>query len=295
MLAVPKVIKIISNQEINEMVEELFVFPASFAQQRLWFLNQMTPNSAVYNIPQIVRIKGTLNVKILQQALETITNRHESLRTTFELMDENPVQIISEKGSVVLPVIDLSELLETDIETKIQKLIAAEVQQPFNLTKGPLLRTTLLHLTEKEHVLLVTMHHIISDGWSMGIFIQELSALYEAFSGGKPSPLLDLPLQYADFTEWQREWLQGEVLETQLFYWKKQLADLPMLQLPSDRKRPAIQTFRGETQSFALPPDLSAALKALSRQEGVTLFMILLAAFQTLLHRFLSESAPVSL
>ncbi|WP_375511201.1 amino acid adenylation domain-containing protein [uncultured Nostoc sp.] len=268
------------------MPNDLLIFPASFAQESLWFLDRMIPDRATYNIPQALRIKGILNTKSLLQALEEIVNRHESLRTTFELMDESPVQVISEKGSIAMPVIDLSTLPETDNETEFQRLVAQDAQQPFDLTHGSLLRTTLIRLTQKEHVLLVTMHHIISDGWSMGIFVRELSVLYEAFSAGKPSPLSDLPLQYADFSNWQREWLAGEVSNTQLSYWKHQLAHLPVLQLFTDRKRSVVRSPHGATQSFALSPELSASLKALSRQEGVTLFMTLLAAFQTLLHRY---------
>ncbi|MEH2173669.1 amino acid adenylation domain-containing protein [Nostoc sp.] len=276
------------------MTEELFVFPASFAQQRLWFLDRMTPSSAIYNIPEAIRMRGVLNVKILQQAIEAIVARHEPLRTTFELVNGSPVQIISEKGSIFMPIIDLSELVETDRESEIHEIAAQDACQPFDLTKGPLLRTTLLRLTEKEHVLLVTMHHIISDAWSVGVFIQDLSAFYEAFCAFKPSPLPNLPFQYADFTCWQQEWLQGKVLESQLFYWKQQLAHLPVLHLPTDRKRPIVQTFRGATQSFVLPTDLSASLNTLSRQEGTTLFMTLLAAFQTFLHRYTRQDDIVT-
>ncbi len=272
------------------MTEEFLVFPSSFAQQRLWFLDQMTPGSALYNISRTLRIEGALHVKALQQALDTVVARHESLRTTFDLVDGGPVQVISERGSAVMPVIDLSEQPETDREAEVQRLAAEGSWRPFDLQQGPLLRITLLRLTEKEHVLLLTMHHIVSDGWSMGVLMRDLSALYEAFCAGRPSPLPELPLQYADFAHWQRQWLQGEALQAQLSYWKGHLdSSPPVLELPTDRPRPAVQTFQGATEPFVLPDALCASLNTLSRQQGGTLFMTLLAAFQTLLHRYTGQ------
>ncbi len=260
--------------------------PLSFSQQRLWFFDQFEPGTSLYNIPTALYIKGWLNVPALLQTLNEIVRRHEALRTTFASVEGQPVQVISFCLTLTLPIVNLEKLPKVKREVEVQKLIANEAQQPFNLATGPLLRCTLLRLTEEEHVLMFTMHHIVSDGWSMGILIQEVAALYEAFSQGQPLTLPELPIQYADFAVWQRQWLQGEVLEAQLAYWKKQLGgSLPVLQLPT-RPRPKVQTFRGATQSFSLSANLTEALKTLSRNEDVTLFMTLLAAFKTLLYRY---------
>jgi amino acid adenylation domain-containing protein len=260
--------------------------PLSFAQQRLWFLDQLEPGSTVYNVPGAVRMRGPLDVAALEQSLNEIVRRHEALRTTFSMLEGEPVQVISSSLRVSLPVLDITDCRETERGEQARQLAREEARRPFDLTQGPLVRAALLRLGEDDHVLLLTMHHIVSDGWSMGVLYQELSVLYEAFSKGNPSPLTDLPIQYADFGAWQREWLQGEVLESQLSYWKEQLGDVVPLQLPSDRPRPAVQSFRGATQSIELSRELTGALKALSRKEGATLFMTLLAAFQTLLHRY---------
>jgi len=275
----------------NAAEEDIFVFPASFAQARLWFLDQFEPGSPFYNLPTAVRLKGRLNVAILEQSFQEIVRRHEALRTTFTTVEGQPVQEISPDLIFALQVVNLRELPETEREVKAQALATQEAQRPFNLEQGPLLRATLLQLNEEEQILLLTMHHIVSDGWSMGVLIRELAALYKAFSAGQPSPLPALPIQYADFAIWQRDWLQGEVLETQLSYWKQHLYNAPpLLELPSDRPRPTEQTFRGATQVFVLPRSLTAALKDLSRQENVTLFMTLLAAFKTLLYRYIGRT-----
>jgi amino acid adenylation domain-containing protein/non-ribosomal peptide synthase protein (TIGR01720 family) len=261
--------------------------PLSFAQQRLWFLDQLEPESPFYNMAAVVHFLGSLDVSALEQSLREVVRRHEGLRTTFLGVDGRPRQIIAEEPSLTLPVIDLSALLSTAQEAERRRLTAEEGEQPFNLAKGPLLRTKLLRLSDTEHVLLLTMHHIISDGWSTGVLVREFTALYEAFQAGKPSPLPELPLQYADFAVWQRQWLDGEVLEAQLAYWKRQLGgELPILELSTDRPRPAMQTFRGAVELVSLPKDLCKALTALSQREGVTLFMTLLATFQLLLHRY---------
>ena len=197
--------------------------PLSFAQQRLWFLDQLEPGSTVYNVPGTVRIRGQLNVAALDQSLNEIVTRHEVLRTTFSTVGGQPVQIIASSLSLSLPVVDLSAQAETEREEDAQRLAREEARRPFDLARGPLVRATLLRLAHEDHVLLLSLHHIVCDGWSMGVFYRELSVLYQAFSNGQPSPLTALPIQYADFGVWQRQWLAGEVLETQLSYWREQL------------------------------------------------------------------------
>jgi amino acid adenylation domain-containing protein len=258
----------------------------SFAQQRLWFLDQLEPNSALYNITKAVRVSGFLNVEALQKTFDAVVARHEVLRTNFADVDGVPVQIIAEGWPVALRVTDLSQMSASEREAGVQRLLKEEASRPFNLSSDLMLRATLLKLESEEHILLLVMHHIVSDGWSMGILFGEISALYEAFSTGKPSSLAELPIQYADYAIWQRRWLQGAVLESRLSYWRQQLKDAPhLLELPADRPRLAVQSYRGARQSFLLPKALSEALKTLSRQEAATLFMTLLAAFKTLLHR----------
>jgi amino acid adenylation domain-containing protein len=261
----------------------------SFAQERLWFLDQLEPGSSAYNISRAVRLTGDLKLTALEQSLAEILRRHKVLRTTFVTRNEQPVQMISPPGTFTLSVIDLGVLPDEQREAKTRELAGEEASRPFDLATGPLLRATLLRLASEEHVLLVTMHHIISDGWSMGIFYRELSALYEAFSKGNPSPLPELPIQYGDFSVWQKEWLRGEVLEKQLMFWKEHLNGVSTLELPTDHPRPALQTFNGAKHTFRLPKDLTEALKALSRKEVATLFMTLLAGFQSLLRRYTGQ------
>ena len=263
--------------------------PLSFAQERLWFLDQFEPNSSVYNLANGMRLKGTLRVGALEQSLNEIVRRHEALRTSFSMVEGQPIQVISSTFTRPLPVLDLSNLSEAEREAEAQRLADEENQRAFDLARGPLLRSKLLRLGDDDHILLVTMHHIVTDGWSMGVFFRELSVLYEAFSNGKPSPLPALPIQYADYAVWQRDWLKGEILETQLSYWKKRLANVPTLQLPTDRPRPAVQSFLGASHPLVLSHDLTEKLRALSRKERVTLFMVLLAAFQVLLHRLTGQ------
>ncbi|MGH7931425.1 MAG: condensation domain-containing protein, partial [Candidatus Binatia bacterium] len=260
--------------------------PLSFAQERLWFLDQLEPGSTVYNMPGVFRLKGPLNVAVLKQSLNEIVRRHEALRTTFRSVEGSPQQVVASGLTLPLPVMDLSHRCESDRENEARRLAAEEARRPFDLSRGPLLRAILLRLHQEEHFLLLNMHHIVSDGWSMGVFFREISVLYEAYSNGKPSPLAELPIQYADYAVWQRNRLQGEVLETQLSYWEKQLEDISTLDLPTDRPRPAAQSFRGARLSLELSKELTEGLKALSRKERVSLFMTLLAAFQTLLHRY---------
>ncbi|AFZ09438.1 amino acid adenylation domain protein [Oscillatoria nigro-viridis PCC 7112] len=275
----------------NASEEEVFAFPTSFAQQRLWFIDQLEPGNPFYNLPAAVLLKGRLNVIVLERSFKEIVRRHEALRTTFATADGQPVQVIRQQFNFGLQVLNLQQLAETEREEKVKQLAAEEASKPFDLTKGPLLRASLLQLDAEEYVLLLTLHHIIFDGWSIGVFLQELAALYEAFSIGKPSPLPELPIQYADFAIWQREWLAGNRLQTQLNYWKKQLSGAPpLLELPADRPRPPVQTYRGAKESFLIPKTLTAALKKLSRQENATLFMTLLAAFKTLLYRYTGQA-----
>ncbi|MEW6735405.1 MAG: amino acid adenylation domain-containing protein, partial [Acidobacteriota bacterium] len=265
--------------------------PLSFSQQRLWFLHHLNPDSSAYNIPAAVSIKGSLNVSALMQSFNEIITRHEILRTVFSNNKDGAIQIIQPTRSGFIPLLNLRELSTTKQQAEVWRLAVEEAQRPFNLTKGPLLRVKLLCLDKEEYVLLVTMHHIISDGWSITIFINELALLYKAFVQGKPSPLSRLPIQYADFAQWQRKWLQGEVLTKQLTYWHEQLGgELPVLALPTDRPRPVIQTFRGATKPLTVSQTLSGDLQQLSRYQGVTLFMTLLGAFQTLLYRYSGQS-----
>ena len=259
--------------------------PLSFAQQRLWFIDQLDPGNSVYNFPVAVRLKGSLNLPALEQSLNEIVRRHEALRTTFSTVDGQPTQVIASRLTIELPIVDLRELSEVAREKEVQRLVVEEARRPFDLAKGPLLRASVLQLAEDEQVGLLTMHHIVSDGWSAGILVREMATLYQAYCSESPSPLPELPIQYADFAYWQREWLQGEVLQRQLDYWKKQLdGSPPLLELPEDHPRPAVQTFRGGHQSLQLPKAVGSALGALCRQEGATLFMTLLAAFKVLLH-----------
>ncbi|MEH1798872.1 MAG: condensation domain-containing protein [Nostoc sp.] len=258
--------------------------PLSFAQQRLWFLNQLEPNSITYNLPFAVRLTGTLNMPALEQSLNEIVQRHETLRTTFAIVNGQPIQVITPTLTLKLSVVDLQEYPITKQEAEVLRLAVQESQLLFNLAQGPLLRTTLLHLSEKQYVLLFTMHHIVSDGWSIGLLIKEVTALYEAFCKGQPSPLSELPIQYADFAAWQQNWLQGEVLNTLLTYWKKQLGDnLPVLQLPKNYRSSEVKTSQEERQSLILSKTLSQAIKKLGDSVGTTLFMTLLGAFKVLL------------
>jgi amino acid adenylation domain-containing protein len=262
----------------------------SYSQQRLWFIDQLEPDSTAYSIPTGIRLSGRLDTAALRQSLEEIVRRHETLRTTFAAMDGRAVQVIAAPSRAVSPIVDLEGLAESEREAQARQSAEEEARRSFDLASGPLVRTVLLQLGETEHVLLLTMHHVIFDDWSMGILIRELAMLYEAFSAGEPSPLPELPIQYSDFTVWQRERLQGEVLEKLLAYWKERLSNAPVLELPTDRVRPPVQTYRGATELFVLPKTLVEKLRALSQREGVTLFMTLLAAFKALLCRYTGQT-----
>ena len=275
---------------ISPQMGERSTFPLSFAQQRLWFSDQLDQGNPAYNIPAAFRLTGRLDVAALERALTEITRRHEILRTRFVVVNGQPVQMISPAEPTNLPVVDLSALVEAERDAEVHRRTTAEAQHRYDLSSGPLLRVVLLRLGEDDHVLLFTMHHIISDGWSMGVIVREVTSLYEAYRQGHLSPLPELPIQYADYAAWQRQWLQGDVLETQLSYWKSRLGGkVAALELPVDRPRPAVRTNRGATQHFTLPAKLSTALHELSRQQGVTLFMTLLAAFKTLLWRYTGQ------
>ena len=260
--------------------------PLSFAQQRLWFLNQLTPGSIGYNMPLAFQIRGPLNVTALQLSLSEVMSRHEALRTHFILRNGSPVQRVAPAEPFALPVVDLCHLPESEREAKADQLAREEGMCPFDLTRDLLLRAKLLRLGAEHYAFLCTMHHIASDGWSMGVFMRELTVLYQAFLAGKPSLLSELPIQYADFAVWQREWLMGETLDRQLIFWKQQIAGLAPLDLPIDRPRPVVQSYRGAREWLVLPKALRAGLRELSRREGATLFMVLLAAFKVLLRRY---------
>jgi amino acid adenylation domain-containing protein/thioester reductase-like protein len=284
-LAVPPIIKRAKDAEI----------PLSYAQQRLWFLDQFEPNSSFYNIPFGLRLVGTLNITALEQSLKEIIHRHEALRTNFITVDGQPIQIIREWGSQnreqrIISIVDLKHLPTTEKETAAQELAQQQAIVPFDLAVDALIRATLVVLSDTEQWLLVCMHHVVSDGWSMDVFVTELTALYNAYAQVQPSPLSPLPIQYADFAIWQRRWLQGEVLNNQLSYWKQQLANAPtFLPLPTDRPRPAVQTFNGAYLEFTLSVELTQQLEKLSQQQSCTLFMTLLAAYNTLLYRYTGQ------
>ncbi|MBV9789291.1 MAG: AMP-binding protein, partial [Chloroflexi bacterium] len=262
--------------------------PLSFAQERLWFIEQLTPGSPAYTIPLALRLVGPLDLAALERSLNTIVSRHAVLRTTFaQGNDGQPVQVIADSLAITLSMIDLQHLSRNDQEAELQRIVPAAFGQPFDLAAGPLLRAQLIKFEPAEHILLVTLHHIIADGWSRDVLVREAATLYTAFATNQSPQLPELSIQYADYAVWQRDRLQGELLETQIGYWKQQLANAPAaLDLPLDRPRPPIQTFNGASTTFALPAPLSQALDDLSRRENCTLFMTLLAAWQVLLHRY---------
>ncbi len=261
--------------------------PLSFAQQRLWFIDQLEPGNPLYNIPQMYRMHGALQVEALERAINEIVRRHETLRTTFQTSNGQPIQTIASDLRIPLDLVVLEEMESQAREIKVQHLAKQRALQPFDLADGPLLRATLLVLDEKDHVLLLTLHHIVGDGWSGNLLATELITLYEAFSQGRSSPLPELSIQYADFAVWQRNWLHGEILDSQVSYWSKQLTGAPaVLELPTDRPRPAVQRHLGAIRTHLFPLKLLRKLKTLSQEEGVTLFMTLLAGFQLLLSRY---------
>ena len=264
--------------------------PLSFAQERLWFLDQLAPGNPVYNIVDVVGFDGEYHPEAMRRAVNEIVRRHESLRTVFSSRDGQPVQIVLPAVDMVLGELNLRELPEQDRDREWIRVVREEGRKPFKLTQPPLLRGTVVQRSGSEHSLLVVIHHIIADEWSMEVFHQELRQLYRAFSQGEPSPLRELPIQYTDFSSWQRGRLQGEVLQKQISFWKQELAGAPaILELSTDKPRPAVQSFRGATEAFELSKELLDRLKALSRQEQATLFMTLGAGFTALLHRYTGQ------
>ncbi|MDZ8065501.1 MAG: amino acid adenylation domain-containing protein [Nostoc sp. DedQUE08] len=274
--------------------------PLSFGQERLWFIDQLVPNHAFYNVPEAFRLKGVLNATILEQSLNEIIKRHEVLRTTYSSLNGQPIQVIHSTFPIKLLVVNLQGLSPDEQESQVHQIVLKEAQRPFNLVQGPLLRTTLLQLSSEEHIFLLNLHHILCDDWSLSVLFEELSTLYQAFSTGNPSTLPNLAIQYADFAAWQRQSLQGEILNNKLVYWQQHLSgSLPILELPTDYPRPLEPTYQGARQSVVIPKSLTDALNVLSRQESTTLFMTLLAAFQTLLFRYTGQEdilvgAPIS-
>ena len=266
--------------------DEAFSVPLSYAQQRLWFVDQLTPGNTVYNMPVFVRIAGPLNLQALQLTLQEIVRRHESLRTRFAIVDGEPRQIVYSAADLDLPLLDFSSLPEEQRQAEARKIAVAEAQSPFNLESGPLFRVKLVRLAGDDHVLVTNMHHIISDGWSIGVLMREVSVLYQAFSEGRPSPLPELEIQYPDYSAWQRDWLRGEVLDQQINYWREQLSGVAPLELPLDRPRPAVMTFRGAAEAVTVPAATTEKLRKLGQRHGATLYMTLLAAFQVLLSRY---------
>ncbi|MEO1375162.1 MAG: amino acid adenylation domain-containing protein, partial [Cyanobacteria bacterium J06635_10] len=277
-------------KQISSLDSNDNIYPLSWAQERLWFLNQLEGKSATYNIPAVARVSGNLDINALQQTLSEIVQRHSVLRTSFQSENGKPIQVIDPEATIKITGVDLQQLETTEQETLVIEQAQLEANTPFSLENDPLIRCSLLQLSTSEYVFLLTMHHIISDGWSMGVFMQELSSLYKAFIEGEESPLGQLPIQYGDFAVWQREYLSSEI-STQLDYWKQQLSGAPsLLQLPTDYPRPSVQKYQGSTKRFSINTGLTTKLQSLSQELGTTLFMTLYGAFSTLLYRYSGQS-----
>ncbi len=270
-------------QKLDQQLTHSNRVPLSFAQERIWFLDQLFPENPFYNIPLNLHLKGVIDIWALRETLMEIMRRHESLRTRFTVIDEEPVQIIEDEIPTFPSLVDLRNLTETDKKNEAERIVLEESILPFDLRKDLMLRAKLLFMDKEDYIFLLTMHHIASDGWSTGLLQNELSKLYCAYLRGEPSPLEELPIQYADFTVWQRNWLSGEVLDNQLSYWRDQLSGLTPLEIPTDRPRPLIQSHRGDTFPFFIKPELTKRLRAISQEKGVSLYMTLLAAFDVLL------------
>jgi amino acid adenylation domain-containing protein len=280
-----------SGPELVPLPADSATLPLSFAQQRLWFLDQLAPASPLYNIPYALRFVGPLHTQALVRGLQEIVRRHAVLRTTFPASEQGACQVIAPQLTLTPACVDLAALPEEQRAAELARRILQECRRPFDLTRGPLIQVTLFHLQDNEHVMLVMMHHIISDGWSRGIFLRELALLYTAYCQDRPSPLPELPVQYADFASWQRAWLEGEIQARQLAYWRQQLHGVPsILELPTDHPVSAEQSFQGATRWLHLSPELTRALRELSRRESVTLFMTLLTALSILLARSTGRS-----
>ena len=262
-------------------------FPLSFAQQRLWILDQLDPGTSLFNTSVAWWLKGPLDVKALEAAFTEMRRRHESLRTSFGVHEGKPFQVISPPQTVHLPIVDLSTLVEWKQRREAHRIATEWGWLPFDLSRGPLTQVVLLRASEECHALLMTLHHIITDGWSFGILYHELSVLYNAYSRKQASPLPELEVQYGDFAVWQRERLKGEYVADHLSYWKKQLADAPArLELPTDHPRGTVDSHRGAAIETKLSSDLTRQIRTLTRSESVTLFMTTLAAYQVLLCRY---------
>jgi hypothetical protein len=259
---------------------------ASYAQQRLWFLNELEPGRVSYHIPATVRLEGQLDISALERALSEVVRRHDVLRTTLIADRGIPRQVVADRLELPLVKEDLSRVSEDERQSRAVLRMRELVEQPFDLARGPLVRAALLRLGDQEHIANVTMHHAISDGWSIGILIRELSTLYEAFRLGTPSPLAEPAIQYTDYAVWQHSWIQGERLQAQIDYWTAQLAGVPHIELPTDRQRPPVPSEHGGARSKTLPNSILESIRSLGRVEGATLYMTLLAAFQVLLHRY---------
>ncbi|HET7209896.1 MAG TPA: condensation domain-containing protein, partial [Terriglobales bacterium] len=268
------------------------VFPTSFAQQRLCFLDQLEPGTAAYNLPRAFRITGDLDVQAMKYALETVVRRHESLRTVFDNGDGQDKQIVLPEVSVQLPIVDLQGIPEVDREQEGIRIAAETGKKPFDLSRGPLLRSVLVRLSAKDHLLVLVMHHIITDGWSIANLFRELTRSYEAFLTGAKPDLPELPLQYAEYAQWQREYLSGDVLSREVDYWRNKLAGAPtLLDLPTDHPHPNTHNWQGATEELVLDPETLARMKALAQTEGATLFMVSLAVFQSLLWRYTGQES----
>ncbi|HEV3050272.1 MAG TPA: condensation domain-containing protein, partial [Longimicrobium sp.] len=291
----PKTAATLSRSEKQELLRKILLekigrtrtAPTSFSQERLLFIDRLDPGSTTYNMPVAWRLAGALDEAALERALGEVVRRHETLRTTFGEVDGSPVQVISPFAGFTLPVEDLSGLSDADREAALRRRSGEEARRAFDLSAGPLFRAALLRLGAEDHVLLASMHHIVSDGLSVGVLLRELTVLYEAYREGRESPLAELAVQYADYAAWQRQHLAGESLERQLSYWKDRLAGAPeLLELPTDRPRPPVRTDRGAAVALDLPPGLLERLQRLTLSEGATLYMTLLGAFKVLLSRY---------
>src|ERR1700694_3305846 len=266
--------------------------PASFAQDRLWFLDQLEPGTAAYNLVRAFRITGPLNVNALTSAIGAVIRRHESLRTIFESVDGAARQVVLSDVEVQVPILNLSDLPESEREREALRIASEEGKRPFDLTRGPLLRTVLLQVSRDQYILVLAMHHIITDGWSISILFRELAHCYEAYASGREPELPELPIQYVEYAQWQREYITGEVLAKQVKYWKNKLAGAQtILDLPTDRPRPTTHSWHGATEELIFESQARAALKEFAQTEGATLFMVSMAAFQALLWRYTSQDS----
>ncbi|MGH9760128.1 MAG: condensation domain-containing protein, partial [Blastocatellia bacterium] len=264
--------------------------PLSFAQQRLWFIDQLSPGTAVYNLPLAIRMKGNVSLPALTQAMSEVVRRHETLRTSFTDRD-GPHQFVHSYSQVNPLLGELSGLHGNDLDTEARRLSSVERERPFDLDRGPLVRFTVLPLDDQEYALLITMHHIISDGWSVTVLLDEISRINEAFSSGDPSPLSELEIQYADYCCWQRDWVDADTIDRQASFWKERLGECPVVvEIPTDRPRPPIPSYAGATLPVTIPGTIASAVKELARSQGATVFMVLLGGFQALLHRYTGEN-----